>query len=99
VEVAVPRAAGRVRLGADAEKECSAPTGIRRPRAPRSIVRLRVGELVGHFTLRFAPRGGRLGQRLRGQLVHDARVDGKARDAPAPTVGADPDPAVRWAAC
>jgi glutathione synthase len=94
--VAVPRAAARVRLGADAEKECSAPTGVRRPRAPRRVAGFRVGELVGHFTLRVVAD---FGQRLRGRSNPDARVTDQVRGAPAPTVGADSDPAVRWAAC
>jgi hypothetical protein len=39
------------------------------------------------------------GQRLRGPSIHDARVTDQVREAPAPTVGADSDPAVRWVAC
>jgi hypothetical protein len=97
VGVAVPRAADRVRLGADAEKECSAPTGVRGPRAEasRPSMPLRPNSSA---TSRFAwwPTSD---SGLRGQSVHDARVGKQAHGAPAPTVGADSDPAVRWAAC
>jgi hypothetical protein len=36
------------------------------------------------------------GQRLRGRSNHDARVADQLRRAPAPTVGAESDPAARW---
>jgi hypothetical protein len=98
--VAVPRAAGRVRLGADAENECSAPTG-RSKDAARIVESSDSASANSSATSRSASLRvvADFGQRLRGRQDHDARDTNQVRGAPAPTVGADSDPAVRWAAC
>jgi hypothetical protein len=99
VGAAVPRAAGRVRIGADAEKECSAPQAI--VGRARLVASRDAAAANSSATSRFASLRvvADFGQRRRGRSNHDARVGGQARAAPAPTVGADSDPAVRWAAC
>jgi hypothetical protein len=90
-------AAGRVRLGADAENECSAPTG-RSKYARGGFVSCDAASANLSATSRFASLSvvADFGQRLRGRSVNDAREAVQAREAPALTVGADPDPAVRW---